>query len=95
MNKFSDFIRSEIDYLKTLLWNLFAPNVYKLLYQRYIEMRDALDERDEEYETDITLADEKNRALMAENERLRAFIEGLSDALRDKADDIDEWRTKQ
>lgn len=95
MNKFSDFMRSKIDYLKTVLWNLFAPNMYKLLYQRYIEMRDALDERDEEYETDITLADEKNRALMAENERLRAFIEGLSYALRDKADDIDEWRTKQ
>ena len=31
MNKFSDFIRSKIDYLKTLLWNLFAPKMYQLL----------------------------------------------------------------
>lgn len=86
MNKFSDFMRSKIDYLKTLLWNLFAPNMYKLLYQRYMELRDALDERDEEYETDITLADEKNRALMAENLELRKRLDSLTDDIRKMID---------
>lgn len=86
MNKFSDFIRSKIDYLKTLLWNLFAPNMYKLLYQRYMELRDALDERDEEYETDITLADEKNRALMAENLELRKRLDDLTGGIRKMID---------
>lgn len=88
MNKFSDFIRSKIDYLKTLLWNLFAPNMYKLLYQRYMELRDALDERDEEYEIDITLADEKNRALTAENLELRKRLDSLTDQIRKMIDDM-------
>lgn len=88
MNKFSDFIRSKIDYFKTLLWNLFAPNMYKLLYQRYMELRDALDERDEEYETDITLADEKNRALTAENLELRKRLDSLTDQIRKMIDDM-------
>ena len=88
MNKFSDFIRSKIDYLKTLLWNLFAPNMYKLLYQRYMELRDALDERDEEYETDIMLADEKNRALTAENLELRKRLDSLTDQIRKMIDDM-------
>ena len=88
MNKFSDFIRSKIDYLKTLLWNLFAPNMYKLLYQRYMELRDALDERDEEYETDITLADEKNRELTAENLELKKRLDSLTDNIRKMIDDM-------
>ena len=88
MNKFSDFIRSKIDYLKTLLWNLFAPNMYKLLYQRYMELRDALDERDEEYEIDITLADEKNRALTAENLELKKRLDSLTDNIRKMIDDM-------
>ena len=88
MNKFSDFIRSKIDYLKTLLWNLFAPNMYKLLYQRYMELRDALDERDEEYETDITLADEKSRALTAENLELKKRLDSLTDNIRKMIDDM-------
>ena len=88
MNKFSDFIRSKIDYLKTLLWNLFAPNMYKLLYQRYMELRDALDERDEEYEADITLADEKNRALTAENLELKKRLDSLTDNIRKMIDDM-------
>ena len=88
MNKFSDFIRSKIDYLKTLLWNLFAPNMYKLLYQRYMELRDALDERDEEYETDITRADEKNRALTAENLELRKRLDSLTYNIRKMIDDM-------
>ena len=88
MNKFSDFMRSKIDYLKTLLWNLFAPNMDKLLYQRYMELRDALDERDEEYETDITLADEKSRALTAENLELRRRLDSLTDNIRKMIDDM-------
>lgn len=63
---------AKIDYLKTLGWNLFAPNLYKHLVQRYSELMDALDERDEEYDTDINLADEENRRLKAENQKLMA-----------------------
>lgn len=63
---------AKIDYLKTLGWNLFAPNLYKHLVQRYSELMGALDERDEEYDTDINLADEENRRLKAENQKLMA-----------------------
>lgn len=72
--KFKALIRGKLDFLKTLGWNIFAPNFYKHLLMRYTELRDALDARDEEYDAEINLAYEEIRTLKTENEMLRQLV---------------------
>ena len=78
-NPFGDRSAAEIwELVKEWLWRIFAPRAYADLWQRYQYLRRAMDERDEEYETDITDADrkikeleEKCRRLDARNRKLR------------------------
>ena len=78
-NPFGDRSAAEIwELVKEWLWRIFAPRAYADLWQRYQYLRRAMDERDEEYEIDITDADrkikeleEKCRRLDARNRKLR------------------------
>lgn len=65
------WIESKVDLIKTALFNLFAPNLYKLLYQRYMELRSMMDTLDEEYSVDISASYEKIRGLTEENIALK------------------------
>lgn len=70
MDKIINYINMKADAAKTVLWNLFAPNYFKLLQSRYAEMKHALDIRDHEYEADMDELQAENDALRAENEQL-------------------------
>ena len=66
------------DEIKLFFWRLFAPECYQTLWCKYQNLRKAMDERDEEYEIDISDADrkikeleEKCRRLDARNRKLR------------------------
>lgn len=70
-NKLRDKIAAKIDLAKTVLFNVFAPNLTKHITRRYWEMYDALQDRDEEYETDVNDAWERIHELEAELEQLK------------------------
>lgn len=70
-NKLRDKIAANIDLAKTVLFNIFAPNLTKHITRRYWEMYDALQDRDEEYETDVNDAWERIHELEAELEQLK------------------------
>ena len=53
-----------------------------------MELRDAREEGEEEYESESTLADEKNRALTAENLELRKRLDSITDQIRKMIDDM-------
>lgn len=72
VNKIKLWWFQKIDLVKTALWNTFAPNYYKLLEKRYVEMRDALDARDEEYEADLNELADENSKLVEELEKVKA-----------------------
>lgn len=69
--KLRDKIEAKIDLIKTILFNVFAPNLAKHITRRYWEMYDALQERDEEYELDMNDAWERIHALESELEQLK------------------------
>ena len=66
------WIDSKVDLIKTALFNLFAPNLCKLLYTRYTELRDRMDALDEEYSEDISAAHDEIKNLTSENLSLRS-----------------------
>lgn len=73
-NPFGDRSAAEIwELVKEWLWRIFAPRAYADLWQRYQYLRRAMDERDEEYETDITDADLRIKALEARCAALQAL----------------------
>lgn len=73
-NPFGDRSAAEIwDLVKEWLWRIFAPRAYADLWQRYQYLRRAMDERDEEYETDITDADLRIKELEARCAALEAL----------------------
>ena len=71
-NKLRDKIAAKADLVKTILFNIFAPNLTKHITRRYWEMYDALQDRDEEYETDVNDAWERIHELEAELEQLKS-----------------------
>ena len=71
-NKLRDKIAAKADLVKTILFNIFAPNLTKHITRRYWEMYDALRDRDEEYETDVNDAWERIHELEAELEQLKS-----------------------
>lgn len=58
------------DSVKLFFWRLFAPQGYQTLWFQYQNLRKAMDARDEEYETDITDADNRICELEASCARL-------------------------
>lgn len=68
-------IDAAVDATKTILFNIFAPNLTKHILERYWSLYDALRERDEEYETDVNDAWERIGELEAENAKLKAELE--------------------
>lgn len=69
---FGDRSAAEVwDLVKEFFWRVFAPNAYANLWHRYRNLRKAMDERDEEYEIDLTDADRR----IAELERRCAELE--------------------
>lgn len=57
---FGDRSAAEVwDLAKEFFWRVFAPNAYANLWHRYQHLRKAMDERDEEYEIDLTDADRR------------------------------------
>ena len=73
-NPFGDRSAAEIwELVKEWLWRIFAPRAYADLWQRYQYLRRAMDERDEEYETDITDADLRIKELEARCAALEAL----------------------
>lgn len=71
-NKLRGKIAAKIDLAKTVLFNIFAPNLTKHITRRYWEMYDALQDRDEEYETDVNDAWKRIHELETELERLKS-----------------------
>ncbi len=71
-NKLRDKIAAKVDLVKTILFNIFAPNLTKHITRRYWEMYDALQDRDEEYETDVNDAWERIDRLEAELKQLKS-----------------------
>lgn len=59
--------------VKEWFWRIFAPRAYNDLCQRYKYLRRVMDERDEEYETDITDADLRIKELEARCAALEAL----------------------
>lgn len=53
MDKMKLWWWSKVDLVKTVLFNWFAPNLYKLLKSRYDEMVTQMAELDEQYEADL------------------------------------------
>lgn len=73
-NPFGDRSAAEIwELVKEWFWRIFAPRAYSDLCQRYKYLRRVMDERDEEYETDITDADLRIKALEARCAALEAL----------------------
>ena len=70
-NKLKEKATAKVDLVKSILFNIFAPNLTKHITKRYWEMYDALQDRDEEYETDVNDAWERIHELETELEQLK------------------------
>ncbi|MGM9670682.1 MAG: hypothetical protein ACI3XD_03810 [Oscillospiraceae bacterium] len=80
------------DAIKQFFWRLFAPNAYASLYARYQNLRNNMDDREEEMRCDLVDTENKLRRVKAElqrtkdeNQELRQRVEELTAKLEAQA----------